>query len=210
MISQLEYLNEELVCAFCGKHFLRKEHNAFNKSGRHFCSYKCGKRFSNSFVTTEDARKTLSLKIKKLFRSGKIKVLHRHKGPNTKKLTEYLNHPKICKTCGVVIPYERRRSNYCCNEHAPIGGIRYGSSHGKKGWYKGYWCDSSWELAYVIYNLEHKINFKRNHEYFEYQFKGKIYKYYPDFIMEDGTLVEIKGYNSKKWQAKLKAFPKNR
>lgn len=27
---------------------------------------------------------------------------------------------------------------------------------GYKGWYKGIWCDSSWELAYVIFNLEHR------------------------------------------------------
>ena len=28
--------------------------------------------------------------------------------------------------------------------------------YGKHGWYKEYWCDSSWELAYVIYNLDYR------------------------------------------------------
>ena len=57
--------------------------------------------------------------------------------------------------------------------------------------YKGYWCDSSWELAYVIYNLEHNIKFERNKQGFEYEFENKKYKYYPDFILEDGTYVEV-------------------
>ena len=212
MIERLNYLNEELVCDFCGEHFLRKQRDASNKSGRHFCSIECGMKFSNSFATSESARKALSFKMKQLFQEGKIQPRNKGKkyGPNKKKLAIYLRNPHKCKTCGAVVPYERRESNYCCSEHAPKGGIRRGSSHGKKGWYKGYWCDSSWELAYVIYNMERNIDFKRNYEYFDYQFKGKTYKYYPDFIMNDGTLVEVKGYNSKKWQAKLKAFPKNR
>ena len=42
------------------------------------------------------------------------------------------------------------------------GGYRQGSGRGKKGWYKGFFCDSSWELAYVIYCLDHNIDIKRN------------------------------------------------
>ena len=74
--------------------------------------------------------------------------------------------------------------------------------------YKGYWCDSSWELAYVIYNLEHNIKFERNKQGFEYEFENKKYKYYPDFILEDGTYVEIKGYIDKKNEIKIKSFDK--
>lgn len=88
------------------------------------------------------------------------------------------------------------------------GGYRYGSGRGKQGWYKEYWCDSSWELAYVIYNLEHDIKFVRNKEGFEYEFENKKYKYYPDFILEDGTYVEIKGYFDKKNEIKIKSFDK--
>lgn len=72
------------------------------------------------------------------------------------------------------------------------GGIRRGSGRGKKGWYKGYWCDSSWELAWVIYNLDHNIKFLRNNVGFEYVFKNKKRKYYPDFKILD-TYYEIKG-----------------
>ena len=43
-----------------------------------------------------------------------------------------------------------------------LGGYVQGSGRGKKGWYKGFFCDSSWELAYVVYCLDHKINITRN------------------------------------------------
>lgn len=88
------------------------------------------------------------------------------------------------------------------------GGYKPGSGRGKQGWYKGYWCDSSWELAYVIYNLDHNIKFVRNKEGFEYEFENKKYKYYPDFILEDGTYVEIKGFLDKKNKTKIKTFNK--
>ena len=139
---------------------------------------------------------------------------------------EYEKNPKLCEYCNKPISYKRRFLKSCCNEHGKLlnrihnhetqsvkhttGGKRHGAGRGKKGWYKGYYCDSSWELAIVIYWLEHNIQFKRNNGYFEYQFDGKIRKYYPDFLMSDGSFVEVKGYSSKQWQAKLKAFPKDK
>ena len=95
-------------------------------------------------------------------------------------------------------------------ERHTIGGLRHGSGRGKQGWYKGYWCDSSWELAYVIWCLEHNIKLQRNKETFEYTYNNQIRKYYPDFILEDGTYVEIKGYYTKQTEEKINAFPKTR
>lgn len=87
-----------------------------------------------------------------------------------------------------------------------LGGYRQGSGRGKKGTYKGYYCDSSWELAYVVYNLDHNIKFKRNEELFPYEFGGKQHNYKPDFI-ENGIYVEIKGYFTEQVRAKEEAFP---
>lgn len=75
------------------------------------------------------------------------------------------------------------------------GGLRRGSGRGKKGWYKGYWCDSSWELAWVIYHLDHNIKFERNAKGFEYEFLDKKRKYFPDFVINE-TYYEIKGRRS--------------
>lgn len=87
-----------------------------------------------------------------------------------------------------------------------LGGYRFGSGRGKKGTYKGYYCDSSWELAYVIFNLEHNIEFERNEKLFPYEFNGEQHKYKPDFI-EGDTYVEVKGYYTEQVEAKTKAFP---
>lgn len=88
------------------------------------------------------------------------------------------------------------------------GGFREGGGRGKHGRYHGIWCDSSWELAWIIYQEDHGVQFKRYKGYFEYEFEGKKRKYYPDFQLEDGTIIEIKGYESKLWQAKLRQLPK--
>lgn len=87
------------------------------------------------------------------------------------------------------------------------GGYRIGSGRGKSGWYKGYWCDSSWELAWVIYNLENGIKFERNKIGFEYEFENEIHSYLPDFfLINEKCYIEIKGYKTKKTEAKFKAF----
>ena len=72
-----------------------------------------------------------------------------------------------------------------------IGGYREGSGRSKSGYYRGIYCGSTYELCWVIYNLDHQIGFKR--------FPGKLEKdeitYYPDFLLSDGkTIIETKGY----------------
>lgn len=88
-----------------------------------------------------------------------------------------------------------------------LGGYNERSGRGKKGRYKGIWCDSSWELAWVIYQLEHRIPFTRNTQKFPYTFEGKTRNWIPDFILSDGTYVEIKGYETDLSQAKRAEFP---
>ena len=91
-----------------------------------------------------------------------------------------------------------------------IGGYHKHGGKGHRGWYKGYWCDSSWELAWVIYNLDHGIKFERCKEKFEYEFEGKQSTYNPDFVLSTGEYVEIKGWSCLRWIAKLNAFPKDK
>lgn len=87
-----------------------------------------------------------------------------------------------------------------------LGGYVQGGGRGKKGYYKGFWCDSSWELAYVLYNLDHQIGIARCKEVRTYKWAGKTRTYFPDFVVE-GRIVEIKGYNSLQWEAKHTANP---
>lgn len=68
------------------------------------------------------------------------------------------------------------------------GGFREGSGRSKTGYYKGIYCGSTYELVWVIYNIDKAINFQR--------FEGFILynntKYFPDFI-QGNTIIEIKG-----------------
>ena len=86
-----------------------------------------------------------------------------------------------------------------------LGGPTKGG-RGKKGRYKGFWCDSSWELAYLIFQLDHNTKVERCKDFRLYNWEGCQRKYYPDFIV-DGTTIEIKGYKTKQWEAKRSANP---
>ena len=85
------------------------------------------------------------------------------------------------------------------------GGYREKSGRGKKGRYMGYWCDSSWELAWVIYNLDHGLSFERNKDTFDYIYEGQNLKYLPDFKVGE-KYIEIKGYVTNQFLAKVEYF----
>lgn len=133
------------------------------------------------------------------------------------------NKTYYCKTCGKRL-HSQTKTGYCHEHYVTdefrkkssetakkfkFGGYREGSGRGKNGWYKGYWCDSSWELAWVIYNLENGIIFERNKKGFQYTYNGEIYKYYPDFIIDGKEYIEIKGWLDKQGQEKIKQFSGN-
>lgn len=86
---------------------------------------------------------------------------------------------------------------------------RWSIGRGKSGYYKGFWCDSSWELAYVIYCLDHNIKIKRNNSGFSYFFKNEEHTYYPDFYnIDTKEYIEIKGFENTKDKEKIKQFTK--
>lgn len=123
----------------------------------------------------------------------------KHLSEETKEKLRQHSHPVSEET--------RKKISETCKKNKLSGGYRHGSGRGKKGWYKGYYCDSSWELAYVVYNLEHNISFIRNEELFPYIFNGEEHNYKPDFI-EGDTYVEIKGYVTEQVIAKEAFFNK--
>lgn len=88
-----------------------------------------------------------------------------------------------------------------------MGGYRRGGGRGKHGWYRGVWCDSSWELAWVMFHLDHGIPFERNRDRFEYEWQGEKHRYLPDFKMSDGTHVEIKAWLDEQGKTKLASCP---
>jgi hypothetical protein len=85
--------------------------------------------------------------------------------------------------------------------------MRHGG-RGKKGFYVGIWCDSSWELAWILFSIDHGVSFRRNEQGFDYlDAEGISRKYHPDFILGDGSYIEIKGWKNSQHEYKLQAFP---
>jgi len=92
------------------------------------------------------------------------------------------------------------------NKYGNYGGYKRGAGRGKKGWYKGIWCDSSWELAWIIYAKDFNIKFKRNNKRFDYYFKNKLRKWIPDYTLSNGIFLEIKGWMTPQTKAKIDQF----
>lgn len=76
-----------------------------------------------------------------------------------------------------------------------------------KGNYKGIHCDSSWELAYLVYCLEHNIEIERCKEKRTYHINGETKTYIPDFLVNKSKIVEIKGYHNNISKQKQKENP---
>ncbi len=190
----LEYNKFPKLCLYCNSSI------SYEKRNNKFCGYSCCAFFNNSNRgPMSDEQKQ---KMHKTFQITR---------PKTPNIISY------CEICNKQLEtrYGQLIKRFCSQKCAcktpgrkkAGGGYRKNSSRGIKGWYKGYWCDSSWELAYVIYNLDHNILFYRNTKSFDYMFNGNKHKYYPDFILEDGSYVEIKNFKSELTDAKIKNFP---
>ena len=192
------WLATEPKCESCGCNMTTK----FG-SGR-FCSKACANRRQLSSETKQQIRTTLKTTVR-------ANLINNSTVWHDKHLNAYNENPSYCVICNTVIPYEKRRRK-TCSERCKLlwskqvaGGLRQGSGTGKHGWYRGYYCDSSYELAYVIYNLDHNIYFERNKKAYSYiGTDNKVHKYYPDFI-ENEALIEIKGYWTENVQRKLDA-----
>ena len=134
---------------------------------------------------------------------------------------EYSKNPNKCEFCGKELSYERRQRKTCSRkcqdelwkmwydsnkelmvERGFCGGYRKGAARGKSGYYKGIWCDSTYELVFLIYNLDNESDIKRNTTKFPYSYNGKSHEYIPDFRV-NGELVEIKNFWTELVQVKL-------
>ena len=199
-ISNKEYT---FNCIKCGKEFKKvmSEYsysmlNLLNKLPK-CCSVKC----ANSHIISEEIKEKISKGVKK-FNSKKYSLTP-------------IKQTLKCKYCGKEFTYIKDESFsklYCSveckhnflSEHT--GGYRKGSGHGKSGWYKGIYCDSSWELAFVIYHLDNSLKIKRCKEKRKYFINNKEHIYIPDFVTDEG-IIEIKGYKNGIWIEKEKQNP---
>lgn len=193
------WILEKHVCKTCGKVMTKKFGSGL------FCSRSCANTRTHSELT-----------------KSKISQTYRTNPNNAKQLymDEYAKNPSHCVVCNAILPYNRRFRKTCSNEclhelrKLNIENICKKPMHNmarrnfKFGWYKNFWCDSSWELAFVMYCLYNNLNIKQCLDSFDYTYKGVKHKYTPDFII-DNTYYEIKGYCSDKDLAKINSLAKN-
>jgi hypothetical protein len=78
------------------------------------------------------------------------------------------------------------------------------------GNYKGFSYESSWELAFIKFCLNHNIEIERNKKGFVYWFQDKKHRYYPDFYLpEVDQYIEVKAdwLLNEQTKEKIKQFP---
>jgi hypothetical protein len=200
------YYNNPKKCINCNNII------SYEKRINKFCSRKCGAIYTQKYEGhckwDEIGKENLSNIVKKLWKNGHYNNL----------ISRIEKQCEICHKS--FFGYENTPNKNCCSRKCKnewivktgflkgkSGGYRRRGGRGKQGWYKGYYCNSSWELAWVIYQLEHNSQFKRNTIGFEYEFNNKKLKFYPDFILDNGEYVEVNGYVDDKVKAKFKYFP---
>lgn len=175
------------------------------KNDNKYCSHSCASTHNQKdgghVQWTEEGKQKLREYAKdNPYFNGKIKMGSVKRG-----------HYKICPHCHNQFYRHQKSNQTCCSvscsaNYGILGGFRIHSGTSKKGWYKGYFCGSSWELAWLIYQLDNNIKVERNKKGFEYTFDGKVRKYYPDFIV-NGEYIEIKNYETAQVREKTKQFP---
>ena len=169
-----------------------------------YCSRSCAN--SRNFSEETNLKKSISAKTS-------IKAVLATKNLNRNSIGKDSRCRKSCQVCRKEFLTYRSTQKFCslgCSLKGrnPSGGCREGSGRSKTGWYRGYYCGSSWELAWVIYHIDHEIEFERNTEGFDYQDEtGRTRKYYPDFKYPNHQYIEVKGYWSRSLSLKLKSFP---
>lgn len=108
---------------------------------------------------------------------------------------------KQCLRCGnkFLGTNKKGATKYCSRSCANKGRNQKAKTNKKYhfygGWYNNIHFDSSWELAYYVYMIEHNEIIERNERYFTYIKDNQYHKYYPDFYLPQYNIyIEIKGY----------------
>ena len=180
-----EYKSMPKSCANC------KIDLPYNKRRNSFCSRSCCMTFANMHRTYGETWREERRAFALASPSGWAK--DRPLVGNTTGHRRAKYETRNCATCNAV--FEIRASDpkkTCSKACSKIGGVREGSGRAKTGRYKGIYCGSTYELAFLIWHLDRSIPISRCTDSFPYNWKGKEHVYHPDFVV-NGTIFEIKG-----------------
>ena len=187
-----------LYCENCGKVI-----DGSYGSGR-FCNRHCATIYGNTHrpKRSAESKKKTSISVKNSIKC-QIAAERSRKIYHCKQCNKEFFISDIRNISGRLYCSKECKHKYL-SEHT--GGYREGSGRGKQGWYKGIHCDSSWELAFLVYHLDHNLYIERCKEKRQYVWNNKQHTYYPDFITNDG-IIEIKGYSTDQWKSKEEQNP---
>jgi hypothetical protein len=201
-----------VYCHNCGEEIeIYEKEKLFPIKEKYFCSKSC----ANSRHWNEEHKNKISLINKK---SKNVSKANKTNGKN-KRLKYILK--RVSKTCPVCGKNFELNKTYCSREcyisdksmmyrNSGIGGYRKSLKYPyKRGLYDGQWFDSSWELAFYLYNKDKGIILKKNTDKFTYFFEGKKCSYLPDFKLNEKEYIELKGYLRKRDEFKISQFPHN-
>lgn len=174
-----QWLSEKHSCEHCGKIMTEK----FG-TGR-FCCRTC----ANTRKHSEETKKKIS---DSMFSYAKSDDINTSTNRSAQLQAQYFANPGYCVICNKLLPYSKRTNIFCSVEcqtvyYAEHKGEQLRFNY-KYGTYKGYECDSSWELAFVMYCLDHNIKIERCKEFFRYTIDNKEHLYFPDFIVDNKIL----------------------
>lgn len=219
--KELTRKERKLICKKCGQEYILNltDEEFENKKYSEYCSRSCA---NSRGPRSEKTKKKISDGIKKseIYKTNNLLAIQKRvKEKDNNAIFDENGHKiyyYICKECGKEYTnLDNRNINskiYCSKEckhnwqSKHIGGYRIGSGYGKNGWYKGIRCDSTWELAFLIYHLDNNLYIERCNEKRIYIWKNKEHNYYPDFITDKG-IIEIKGYKTEQTEEKRKQNP---
>lgn len=185
-------------CLRCGENV--------NGHRQKYCSHKC----SRAAQVSQNKSEITKLNIGKAVRSFHVK-----NGTALGVAT--------CVICSTVFTKRNKRSKTCsrrCGARlggfsnrgkthagcATMGGFREGSGHSKSGYYRGIYCNSTYELIFVAFHLERNLDIKRSKTVLLYEFEERLRRYHPDFEVNCVT-YEVKGFWTKQSEAKHVQHP---
>lgn len=197
LVKQTEYQKFPNRCEHCNTQL------SFEKRHNKFCNVSCSAKYNNArrnqngWRHSEDTKE--KLRAHAINNPSGIVALKIGNGKPACHIT------KTCPTCNNnFVSRKSQNKVFCSKTCIKKGGIRSGSGRAKTGWYNGIYCGSTYELAFLIWNLDHNIKISRCTKSFEYEYDGKTRRYYPDFEIED-QIFEIKGKLSDIDLVKIKA-----
>ena len=210
-------LHYKLICPICNSEYEIdcSKKNFENNKYKHTCSKECASKLT--VMNTDMLAKNNNIS-KNSSHYSFIKGKHLENGKwvensedYNKKL--YISKKCICKYCKKEFEITEkvkngrlRDINFCSDnckysyfsnlaKNKKLGGYKPNAiKKYHNGNYKGIHCDSSWELAYLVYCLEHNIPIKRCDIKRTYIINNESKNYFPDFIINNSQIIEIKGY----------------